>query len=100
MSHILSKARLLAAAAVAVVVSFAAPRADAATEVRVGFIPVVGSGQIFVIDGEGWARENGIDLKLTQFESGPAMISALASGTLDAYLGGIGPVMGAHARGS
>jgi NitT/TauT family transport system substrate-binding protein len=99
MTHILSKARLLAAAAVAAAVSFAAPHAQAATEVRLGFIPVVGSGQIFVIEGEGWARENGIDLKLTQFESGPAMISALASGTLDAYLGGIGPVMVANARG-
>jgi NitT/TauT family transport system substrate-binding protein len=74
MTHILSKARLLAAAAVAAAVSFAAPHAQAATEVRLGFIPVVGSGQIFVIEGEGWARENGIDLKLTQFESGPASV--------------------------
>src|SRR5206468_1566196 len=49
--------------------------------------------------GEGWARGAGLELKLTQFDSGPAMISALASGTLDAYLGGIGPVMVASGRG-
>ncbi|WP_207480611.1 ABC transporter substrate-binding protein [Arenibaculum pallidiluteum] len=75
------------------------PAARAATEVRVGFIPVAGIGQLFVIDGEGWAREAGIELKLTQFESGPAMISALASGTLDAYYGGIGPILVSSARG-
>ena len=45
------------------------------------------------------ARDAGLNLKLTQFESGPAMISALASGTLDAYYGGIGPIMVASARG-
>ena len=73
-------------------------QANAATDVRVGFIPVVGAGQFFVIDGEGWARDAGLNLK-TQFESGPAMISALASGTLDAYYGGIGPIMVASARG-
>lgn len=90
--------RALTALGVAAGLSLAAP-AEAATELRVGFIPVVGSAQIFVIDGEGWAREAGIALKLTQFESGPAMISALASGTLDAYYGGIGPIMVASAKG-
>lgn len=98
MSHLLSKARRLAVAAAATVLFWGAA-ASAATDVRVGFIPVVGAGQLFVIDGEGWARDAGLNLKLTQFESGPAMISALASGTLDAYYGGIGPIMVASARG-
>jgi len=71
----------------------------AAGELRIGFIPVAGSGQLFVIEGEGWAKEAGFDLKPTQFESGPAMISALASGTLDAYYGGIGPILVASSRG-
>jgi NitT/TauT family transport system substrate-binding protein len=99
MSQFLSKARRLATVAAAVALFAWGAGAEAATEVRVGFIPVVGSGQLFVIDGEGWARESGLDLKLTQFESGPAMISALASGTLDAYYGGIAPVLVASARG-
>ena len=70
-----------------------------AAELRVGFIPVIGAAQLFVIEGEGWDREAGIEISPTQFESGPAMISALASGTLDAYYGGIGPVMVAQTRG-
>ena len=45
-------------------------QANAATDVRVGFIPVVGAGQLFVIDGEGWARDAGLNLKLTQFDPG------------------------------
>src|SRR3954471_5267726 len=98
MSHLLSKARRLAVAAAATLLFWGA-QANAATDVRVGFIPVVGAGQLFVIDGEGWARDAGLNLKLTQFESGPAMISALASGTLDAYYGGIAPVLVASGRG-
>ena len=70
-----------------------------AAELRVGFIPVIGAAQLFVIEGAGWDREAGIELLPTQFESGPAMISALASGTLDAYYGGIGPLMVAQTRG-
>lgn len=73
------------------------PRAG--TVLRVGFVPVVGVGQIFVITGEGWDKAAGLDLKLTQFDSGPAMISALASGTLDVYYGGIGALMVAMGRG-
>ena len=70
-----------------------------AAELRVGFIPVIGAAQLFVIEGEGWDRAAGIEISPTQFESGPAMISALASGTLDAYYGGIGPIMVAQTRG-
>ena len=53
--------------------------------VRIGYIPVAGGGQIFVIDGEGWARDAGLELKLTQFDSGPNAIQGLASGTIDVY---------------
>lgn len=70
-----------------------------AGDLRVGFIPVAGVAQLFVIEGEGWAREAGFEIKPTQFESGPAMIGALASGTLDAYYGGIGPILVASGRG-
>jgi NitT/TauT family transport system substrate-binding protein len=98
MSFLPTRLRRLGAGLLAAAALLAAP-AQAATEIRVGFIPVAGSGQLFVIDGEGWAKEAGLELKLTQFESGPAMISALASGTLDAYYGGIGPIMVSSARG-
>jgi len=99
MPHLLSKARRLAAAAATAALLTCGAGAANATDVRVGFIPVIGAAQLLVIDGEGWARDAGLDLKLTQFESGPAMISALASGTLDAYYGGIAPVLVASGRG-
>ena len=67
--------------------------------VRIGYIPVAGGGQIFVIDGEGWARDAGLQLKLTQFDSGPNAIQGLASGTIDVYAAGIGPLAVARSRG-
>ena len=93
-----SWARRVAIAMIGGWLAFAAATA-AAGELRVGFIPVAGVAQLFVIEGEGWDREAGLELKPTQFESGPAMISALASGTLDAYYGGIGPILVASGRG-
>lgn len=73
--------------------------ARAAVPVRVGFIPVLGSSPLFVANGTGWAREAGLALSLTQFESGPNAIQAVASGTLDAYVAGFGPVAVARSRG-
>ena len=67
--------------------------------VRIGYIPVAGGGQIFVIDGEGWARDAGLQLKLTQFDSGPNAIQGFASGTIDVYAAGIGPLAVARSRG-
>lgn len=73
--------------------------AQAGTAVRVGYIPVLGIGQLFVIEGEGWARDAGLTLTLTRFDSGPAMISALVSGTIDAYFGGVAPILVARTKG-
>lgn len=67
--------------------------------VRVGNIPVVGAAPIFVIDKEGWAKEAGLDLALTTFQSGPNAIQALASGTIDVYVAGIAPLGVARSRG-
>lgn len=66
---------------------------------RVGYIPIIPMTQLFVLEGEGWARDAGLDLVLTRFASGPAMVQALASGSLDAAYIGIGPAMLARARG-
>jgi NitT/TauT family transport system substrate-binding protein len=89
-----------AAASAAVLAGPARTRAQAPrTLLRAGYIPVVGSAQLFVLDQEGWAAAAGIDLKLSQFDSGPNMIQALASGTLDAYWAGVGPLGVARERG-
>ena len=87
----------LAAAALAAMV--AAVPAFAQTQVRVGVIPVLGVAPIFVVDKEGWAKEAGFDFKFTTFESGPVMIQALASGTLDVYVAGVAPLGVARSKG-
>ena len=87
----------LAAAAFAALVT--ASPGFAQTQVRVGVIPVLGVAPIFVVDKEGWAKEVGFDLKFTTFESGPVMIQALASGTLDVYVAGVAPLGVARSKG-
>ncbi len=67
--------------------------------IRVGYVPVIGASALFVMDGAGWAKEAGLDLKLTRFDSGPAAIQAFGSGTLDALAIGIAPVAVARAKG-
>ena len=73
--------------------AFPAVRAQGArVPIRIGNIPVIGAAPIFVVDKEGWAKQAGLDLTLTTFQSGPHAIQALASGTLDAYVAGIAPL--------
>jgi len=73
--------------------------AHAQQPLRVGFIPVMGAAQIFVADGEGWTKQAGIPLKTSAFESGPNMIQALNSGTLDVYVAGLAPLLVARSKG-
>jgi NitT/TauT family transport system substrate-binding protein len=73
--------------------------ASAQQQLRVGFIPVMGAAQIFVADGEGWLKKDGITLKTAAFESGPNMIQALSSGTLDVYVAGLAPLLVARSKG-
>jgi NitT/TauT family transport system substrate-binding protein len=87
--------RSLAVAAFAITSS----AASAQQELRVGFIPVMGAAQIFVADGEGWLKQDGIALKTAAFESGPNMIQALSSGTLDVYVAGLAPLLVARQKG-
>ncbi|MFO1148863.1 MAG: ABC transporter substrate-binding protein [Alsobacter sp.] len=68
-------------------------------KVRVGVIPVIGAAPLYVAQGEGWLREAGIDLVITTFESGPNMIQALASGTIDVYVAGVAPLGVARSKG-
>jgi NitT/TauT family transport system substrate-binding protein len=69
------------------------------TTIRVGYIPVMGVAQIFVADGEGWAKEKSLDIKFSSFESGPNMIQALSSGTLDVYVAGLAPLLVLRSKG-
>jgi NitT/TauT family transport system substrate-binding protein len=67
--------------------------------VRIGVIPVIGAAPIFVANGEGWLKEAGLNPTFTTFESGPNMIQALASGTIDVYVAGIAPLAVARTKG-
>ena len=79
--------------------AFSSARAQARIPVRIGYVPVIGAAPLFVLNGAGWARQAGIDLALTKFESGPPAIQALASGTLDVLFVGIAPIAVARAKG-
>jgi NitT/TauT family transport system substrate-binding protein len=69
------------------------------TPVRVGYIPILGAAPLFVADREGYAKAAGLEFRTTVFESGPNMISALASGTLDVYVAGVAPLAVARSKG-
>ncbi|MFV3130137.1 ABC transporter substrate-binding protein [Niveispirillum sp. KHB5.9] len=90
----------LAAATVLTGLAFAgsAQAADPVV-VRAAYIPVLGAAQAFVIDNQGWDLQNGFDLQLKQFDSGPNAIQAVASGTIDAYIAGVAPVVVARGKG-
>lgn len=98
----LDRRTLLASAVAAAGSGWLASRAaaqGARIPVRVGVIPIVGAAPIFVADGLGWTKEKGLDLAFTTFESGPNMIQALASGTIDVYVAGVAPLGVARSRG-
>ena len=77
----------------------AAPARAQAVKLRVGYVPVVGAAPLFVLDGAGWAKEAGIEIAATKFDSGPNAIQGLASGTLDMLVVGVAPVAVARSRG-
>lgn len=70
-----------------------------AASVKVGYIPVLGSSALFVLEGEGWAKQAGLDLEFVRFTSGPQAIQALVSGRIDAYVAGVLPLLQVRARG-
>ena len=67
--------------------------------VRIGFIPVLGTAQVFVAEREGWLKEAGLDVRFIPFDSGPNMIQALASGKLEIYVAGVAPLAVARSKG-
>lgn len=73
--------------------------AQTTQQVRVGYIPILGAAPMFVADKEGLLKAAGLDVRMTVFESGPNMISALASGTLDIYVAGVAPLAVARTKG-
>jgi NitT/TauT family transport system substrate-binding protein len=75
----------------------ATARADVTLEMA--YMPIVPCSQLFVIEGMGWAKEAGINLELTRFPNGPAIVQAIASGKMDIMCFGIGPAMVTRGKG-
>ncbi|MDE2006422.1 MAG: ABC transporter substrate-binding protein [Rhodospirillales bacterium] len=98
-SPTLSRRHVLGGGAALAGATLAAPRARAATTLRVGYIPILAMAQLFVMQAEGWTAKAGLDLTTTSFSSGPAMVQALASGRFDVAYIGIGPALVAKAHG-
>lgn len=90
---------LLAGSSLIAAAPFAGAPAQAAVPARIGYIPIIGTAPVFVAQGEGWLKQAGINASFTVFESGPNMIQAFASGTIDFYLAGIAPLAVACSRG-
>jgi len=89
----------LSAAALLLVAFTQAPTfAAEPVPVRIGVIPVIGAAPIFVANGEGYLKEAGLNPTFTTFESGPNMIQALASGTIDVYVAGVAPLAVARTK--
>jgi NitT/TauT family transport system substrate-binding protein len=71
--------RSVAAVVVAAAVGLlAAAPVAAQTKLDVAYIPIMPMTQLFILEEEGWAKEAGLDLKLTKFSSGPAIVQAIA----------------------
>lgn len=73
--------------------------APAATTINVGYVPILAMSQLFVLEGEGWAKQAGIEFKKVSFGEGPDIIQALNAGTVDVAYFGIGPAMVARSKG-
>lgn len=85
--------------ATALIISPHALAQKAPVTARVGVIPIIGTAPLFVSQNEGWLKQGNLDLTVTTFESGPNMIQALASGTIDIYVAGVAPLAVARSKG-
>lgn len=63
------------------------------------YMPIVPCSQLFVMEGMGWTKDAGINLNLTRFPNGPAIVQAIASGKMDVMCFGIGPAMVTRGKG-
>jgi NitT/TauT family transport system substrate-binding protein len=83
----------------ATVVFGTSEQSRAETTLEMAYMPIVPCSQLFVIQGMGWAKDAGINLELTRFSNGPAIVQAIASGTMDTMCFGIGPAMVTRGKG-
>ncbi|HLI27001.1 MAG TPA: ABC transporter substrate-binding protein [Chloroflexota bacterium] len=75
-------------------------RAWAQTRLRIGYLPLISVGPLFVAYDRGYLRDAGLDVELVRFASGAEMVPALGTGELSAGYGVVSPgLYNAWARG-
>jgi NitT/TauT family transport system substrate-binding protein len=75
-------------------------RAWAQTRLRIGYLPLISVGPLFVAHDRGYLRDAGLDVEMVRFASGAEMVPALGTGELSAGYGVISPgLYNAWARG-
>ena len=79
--------------------SFLTPAMADPLKVELAYIPYVSVAQLYVLSGEGWDKEAGLDVVATKFRSGPAMVQALAAGNYQGVYVAASPVVVARAVG-
>src|SRR5438105_5484563 len=79
--------------------SWARPSRQGAT-LKIGYIPLLTVGPLFVANDRGYFREAGLDVELVRFNSGAEMVVGLGTGELAAGFAGASPgLFNAWARG-
>lgn len=80
-------------------VFFFNPSVYGAVTLEVGYLPVLPMSQLFVIEGEGWSKKEGIRLNLQRFADAPTLMKALTAGKLDVAYVGISPLLVGRSKG-
>jgi len=91
--------RTLAVLGIALLVIMPTANAQSETKLEMAYMPIVPCSQLFVMEGMGWTKEAGLELELTRFPNGPAIVQAIASGKMDMMCFGIGPAMVTKGKG-
>lgn len=86
MSHTMRHVRVAFVVGLAALMVLSA-HAQTRTEVRVGTLGAISDAPIFIADKKGYFREEGIDVKMTVFQSAATMIAPLGAGQLDVGAG-------------
>lgn len=64
--------------------------ASADNTIRQGYLPSTGDSLIFIAKEKGYFAEEGLDVQLNEFQTGPDEINALLANKLDVIAGGVG----------
>jgi NitT/TauT family transport system substrate-binding protein len=89
----------LSALALALLAVVPTAKAQTETTLEMAYMPIVPCSQLFVMEGMGWTKDAGLNLELTRFPNGPAIVQAIASGNMDMMCFGIGPAMVTRGKG-